>query len=67
MARFFVESDQISDGVVTIIGADVNHIKNVLRKKVGDEITVSDGNMPHKSYRCPEGRGGYNLLSEKPV
>lgn len=43
MSHFFVEPEQISGGTVTITGTDVNHIKNVLRKKQGDVIIVSDG------------------------
>lgn len=28
---------------VEILGGDVNHMKNVLRMKPGEEVTVSDG------------------------
>ncbi len=42
MHRFFVPSEQISDNNITITGSDVNHIKNVLRMKVGDKIEVFD-------------------------
>ena len=31
MARFFVNSNNIHNDVITITGNDVNHIKNVLR------------------------------------
>ena len=42
--NFFVNSDQIENGVIYIRNGDVNHIKNVLRKNVGDVIdVVSDG------------------------
>ncbi|MBI5700413.1 16S rRNA (uracil(1498)-N(3))-methyltransferase [Candidatus Saganbacteria bacterium] len=40
--RFFVGSDQISNNIITISGSDVNHIKNVLRMKLGDQIEVFD-------------------------
>ena len=36
---------------VIIRGGDVNHIKNVLRMKVGDELNVSNG-QDGKEYRC---------------
>ena len=51
MFHFFVEPSQICDKTVTIIGGDVNHIKNVLRMKVGEELAVSNG-MDGKEYRC---------------
>lgn len=51
MYQFFVEPEQITGRVVTITGKDVNHIKNVLRMKAGEEISVSNG-MDGKEYRC---------------
>ena len=53
MFQFFVEPGQINinDKRVIIEGPDVNHIKNVLRMKVGEEIVVSDG-VDGKEYRC---------------
>ncbi len=53
MYQFFVEPHQINinDKSVTIIGGDVNHIKNVLRMKLGEEISVSNG-VDGKEYRC---------------
>lgn len=51
MYQFFVEPHQICDKNVTILGGDVNHIKNVLRMKVGEELSVSNG-MDGKEYRC---------------
>lgn len=53
MFQFFVEPAQIhiNDKRVIIEGPDVNHIKNVLRMKVGEEIAVSDG-VDGKEYRC---------------
>ena len=51
MYQFFVEPHQISDKVVRIEGADVNHIKNVLRMKEGEELAVSNG-VDGKEYRC---------------
>jgi len=51
MYQFFVETEQINDKVITITGADVNHIKNVLRLKIGEEIAVRDG-ADYLEYRC---------------
>ncbi len=53
MYQFFVEEDQIciTEKRVIIRGADVNHIKNVLRMKPGEEISVSNG-LDGKEYRC---------------
>ena len=43
MPRFFVEKENISENDITIVGEDVKHIKNVLRMKAGDEVTLCDG------------------------
>lgn len=53
MYQFFVEPGQINMGEkkVYITGSDVNHIKNVLRMRVGEEIAVSNG-QDGKEYRC---------------
>lgn len=53
MYQFFVEPNQINinDKCVTILGSDVNHIRNVLRMKIGEEIAVSNG-QDGKEYRC---------------
>lgn len=53
MYQFFVSPAQINiaDKRVIIIGSDVNHIRNVLRMKPGEEIAVSNG-LDGKEYRC---------------
>ena len=53
MYQFFVDTSQINinDKAVTIYGSDVNHIKNVLRMKAGEEIAVSNG-QDGREYRC---------------
>ncbi len=53
MYQFFVESGQmnINDKRVVITGTDVKHIKNVLRMKAGEEISVSNGE-DGREYRC---------------
>lgn len=43
MPRFFVNPANVSEAEIEITGSDVNHIKNVLRMNVGEEISVSDG------------------------
>lgn len=50
MYRFFVEKEQIGEKTIRIIGSDVNHIRNVLRMKPGEEILISDGEK--KEYHC---------------
>ena len=51
MNRFFVDFDgRVFDKSIDITGEDVNHIKNVLRLKVNDEIIISDGRG--RDYRC---------------
>ena len=42
MPKFFVKNSQIKDNNITIVGEDVNHIKNVLRLKLDDDIQVCD-------------------------
>ncbi len=53
MYRFFVEPQQIhlDDKRVIITGSDVNHIKNVLRMREGEELAVSNGS-DGREYRC---------------
>ena len=42
MYHFYTEKSNISDKTITIYGEDVNHIKNVLRMKEGEEIIICD-------------------------
>lgn len=42
MRKFFVESNQIENSKIEIIGEDVNHIKNVLRLQAGEKIKICD-------------------------
>ncbi len=50
MYQFFVEPNQIQGNRAVICGTDVNHIKNVLRMKEGEEIALSNG-VDGKEYR----------------
>lgn len=48
--HFFVSPDQIEENQIRIQGKDVNHIKNVLRMRCGEEILISNG--IDRDYRC---------------
>lgn len=63
MYHFFVEPSQIhtNDNTVVILSSDVNHIKNVLRMKPGEEIAVSNGG-DGREYRC-----GIKELNEESI
>lgn len=50
MHHFFVTPAQIEGGTCRITGRDVNHIRNVLRMKPGDQVAVRDG--VSRSYLC---------------
>lgn len=43
MYHFFTETELFTESEVTIVGSDVNHIKNVLRMKPGEKVLISDG------------------------
>lgn len=51
MHHFFVAPDQIGEKEIQITGSDVNHIKNVLRMEVGEQICICSG-QDNKEYRC---------------
>lgn len=40
MPKFFVKEEQIKEKQIIIKGQDVNHIKKVLRAKIGDELQI---------------------------
>ena len=40
MPKFFVKQEQINGDIIIIQGQDVNHIKKVLRAKIGDELQI---------------------------
>lgn len=50
MQHFFVTPDQVQGDRITILGSDVNHMKNVLRMHIGEQVTINDGN--NISYLC---------------
>lgn len=43
MPKFFVDRSNIQGDSIYIDGDNVNHIKNVFRMKIGDELTLCDG------------------------
>lgn len=43
MHRFFVQPEDISEGIIRISGSDYNHIYRSLRLGIGEEIIVSSG------------------------
>lgn len=51
MHQFFVESGQISGNDIMITGPDVNHIKQVLRMRIGEELSIVTEGMDQE-YRC---------------
>ena len=44
------DPSSIEEGIVRIVGTDLNHMKNVLRMKPGEEVLISDGTG--KDYNC---------------
>lgn len=51
MYKFFVNQEQIAENEVTIIEQDVNHIKNVLRLTIGDNVCICNKETS-KSFIC---------------
>ena len=51
MPRFFIKGSQIQNNKIIIIGEDVNHIKNVIRKQIGDNIEICNKDNK-ESYKC---------------
>ena len=51
MRKFFIKTENISENNIKIIGDDVNHIRNVLRLKIGDEIQLCNQETS-ENYIC---------------
>ena len=45
MQHFFVDASRVSEETIWIEGSDVNHMKNVLRMRIGEEVTVREKNI----------------------
>ena len=64
MPKFFVKEEQVKSDIINITGNDVNHIKNVLRKKQGDILTICNiANMT--DYLCEISQISDNLIECK--
>lgn len=50
MQQFFAEPSWIRENKIFMQGSDVNHIRNVLRMKPGEDVRVNDGRG--KKYLC---------------
>ena len=50
MTHLFVDPADMTGDTLIITGADYNHIKNVLRMRPGDELSVSNG-TDSREYR----------------
>ncbi len=50
MHRFFAEPGNIGEKEIVITGADLNHIRNVLRMRTDEEVLIADGQGAE--YRC---------------
>ena len=61
MPKFFVSSNQIKNEKIIIVGKDVNHIKNVLRLNIDDDINVCDKDTG-ENYIC-----GINKISNEEI
>ncbi|MBQ3414795.1 MAG: 16S rRNA (uracil(1498)-N(3))-methyltransferase [Clostridia bacterium] len=51
MPKFFVKNEQVNDEKINIIGQDVNHIKTVLRSKIGDSIEICNSDF-QENFLC---------------
>ena len=51
MPRFFVKNEQVKESTIEILGEDIKHIKNVLRKQIGDKLEICNQDTK-KSYIC---------------
>lgn len=60
---FFAEHENISDDYIDIRGGDVNHIKNVIRLKAGDEVLISSGD--NYDYLCSIERISDDVVTAK--
>ena len=58
MQHFFADPSCVDGEQIRLAGSDVNHMKNVLRMKPGEEVWVSDGEG--MDYFCSV-EGNYSL------
>ena len=53
MQNFFIETSPAEDGIIRLSGEDVNHMKNVLRMKLGELVQIQDGQGITYTCRIP--------------
>ena len=58
MYRFFIEPEQMEGSRIRIVGGDVNHIRNVLRMRIGEELLVCCGDDWEYTCRISGFEGG---------
>lgn len=58
MYHFYTDKSNIGEGRITLTGEDVNHIKNVLRMKVGEELIICDKEGTDHFCRIADFDGG---------
>ena len=69
MPKFFIKTENLKENEeIWITGSDVNHIKNVLRKKIDDKINICNSDT-QKNYECvikniEENKIVYKILDE---
>lgn len=51
MPKFFVKEEQIKENQIHIIGMDINHMKNVLRLSIGEQVEITCPEL-EKNYVC---------------
>lgn len=51
MPKFFVKDNQVENNKISIIGTDVNHIKNVLRLNVKNQLEICNTEKS-QNYLC---------------
>ncbi len=51
MPKYFVKNEQINQNQIDILGQDVNHIKNVLRMRIGDTLELCNCDT-QENYNC---------------
>ena len=63
MYHFYTEKSNISDDHIILDGSDVNHIRNVLRMKEGEELIICDGDGTDHFCRI-RGYDGKRLIAD---
>ena len=51
MPKFFVKENQVNNNEISILGTDVNHIKNVLRLQLNENIQICNSDN-QENYLC---------------